>query len=155
MSALSPVAAPLLHDDVVHTTHSAAGESLLLRFLVQHGIVHRSLLNIIEIERVGSGTTLSLVDWLVQRGHVSEDTLTSVLAACLKLHTTDLAPFALADSSDEKPAQHATPVTKARHLTLVSSRPRASSDSATAHAVSSSVRRRTPLHLPHKVRRLA
>lgn len=110
------LATPLVHEDASRTTRSAIGESLLLRFLVQRGIVHRSLLKLIEIEHAGSGTTLSLVDWLVQRGHVSEDTLTEVLAACLSLQPADLAPFALAEPTPR------TPTRTVRHLRLVSSR---------------------------------
>lgn len=157
MSVYSPVAASLVPDDAERSARSAIAESLLLRFLVQRGIVHRSLLKLIEVERSGSGTTLSLLDWLVQRGHVSEEALTTVLAACLQLQPSDLTPFALADSSDGQPipAVHVEPATKARHLTLVSSRPRASSHTSIAHASSSPVRRRTPLRLPRKVRRLA
>jgi hypothetical protein len=115
----SPLARPLLHDDATRSARSAMGESLLLRFLVQRGIVHHSLLKLIEVERSGSGTSLSLVDWLVQRGHVSEEALTSVLAACLSLQPTDLAPFALT-----QPAQPARPKSarRTRHLKLVASR---------------------------------
>ena len=112
----SPLAKPLLHEDALHTARGALGETLLLRFLVQRGIVHRSLLKLIEVERCGSGTSLSLVDWLVQRGHVSEETLTSVLAACLSLQPADLAPYALTQPTRPKSAR------RARHLKLVSSR---------------------------------
>lgn len=112
----SPLAKPLVHDDAARTARSAMGESLLLRFLVQRGIVHQSLLKLIEVERSGSGTSLSLVDWLVQRGHVSEEALTSVLAACLSLQPADLAPYALKQSARPKSAR------RARHLRLVSSR---------------------------------
>lgn len=111
-----PLARPLPDDDDTRAARGAIGESLLLRFLVQRGIIHRSLLKLIEVERAGAGTSLSLVDWLVQRGHVSEEALTSVLAACLSLQPADLAPYALARPARQKPAQ------RARHLRLVSSR---------------------------------
>ena len=153
---MSAHSVPLVHG-AARAARSSIGESLLLRFLLQRGIIHRSLLKLIEVERSGSGSSLSLVDWLVQRGHVSDEALTSVLAACLKLNPGDLTPFALAkpaDQSSEIP-ERAEPVAKARHLRLVSSRPRASSDTPTAHATSSPVRRHTPLQLPRKVHRSA
>lgn len=125
MSAHGTLAAPLVHDDAARTARCAMGESLLLRFLVQRGIIHQSLLRLIDVERVGSGTTLSLVDWLVQRGHVSEEALISVLAACLQLQTSDLAPFALDPLSTTHapsgPDHTAITNPKPRHLRLVSS----------------------------------
>lgn len=141
MSAHSPLAASLTHDQ----TPPPVAERLLLRFLVQRGVIHRSLLNLIEIEHSGSGSTLSLVDWLVQRGHVSEEALTSVLSACLNLQPRDLARFALAP----EPSRTRTP----RHLKLVSSRP-GPSDTPTTDTSSFPDRRRR-LQLPRKLRRLA
>jgi hypothetical protein len=155
MSARHRHAAPLTHRQAARTARTTIGESLLLRFLVQRGIVHQSLLKLIEVERAGSGTTLSLVDWLVQRGHVSEAALTSVLAACLKLQPNDLTPFASFQSEGAGTEADANPPKSARHLKLVSSRPRASSDASPTHATSSPDRRRTPLHLPRLVCRSA
>ena len=110
------LATPLVHDDAARTIRTAIGESLLLRFLVQRGVLHRSLLKLIEIEHAGSGTTVSLLDWLVQRGHLSEETLTEVLAACLTLQPSHLAPFALPEAAPQKTTK------TERHLRLVSSR---------------------------------
>lgn len=61
------------------------GEALLLRFLVQHGLLAHGLLKAADIERRGAGSPLSLLDWLVCRGHISENALTFAMAHCLRL----------------------------------------------------------------------
>ena len=67
---------------------------------------------------IPKGTTLSLVDWLVQRGHVGEDTLAAVLGQCLNLASGEPA------APPAPPATRAwpRPLGRARHLRLVSSR---------------------------------
>jgi hypothetical protein len=155
MSAPHRLTAPLNHHDAARGARTTIGESLLLRFLVQRGIVHQSLLKLIEVERAGSCTSLSLVDWLVQRGHVSEAALTSVLAACLKLQPNDLAPFALAPSDPTGSGTNVDTPRPPRHLRLVSSKSRTSSDGTPSRATSSPARRRTPGQLPRLVRRSA
>jgi hypothetical protein len=79
--------------DLSRAERAVMGEALLLRFLVQHGLVANALLKAADIERRGAGSRLSLLDWIVRRGHVSENALTLAMAHCLRLGPPD-APFA-------------------------------------------------------------
>jgi hypothetical protein len=162
MSAVLHRLAPSVpHGATSRSARVPVAETLLLRFLVQHGIMSPSLLKLIDIERAGAGTSMSLLDWLVQRGHVSEEALTAALAACVRLHPEDLAPFArdqfAEETSDEgrgarrsdapcpRHSTHDPSASKRRHLRLVSSRPDVPRSSAAD--------RRAPR--PHLVRRTA
>ena len=48
------------HQDLSRSQRAAMGETLLLRFLVQHGILPGGLLKAANAERLGSGSSLSL-----------------------------------------------------------------------------------------------
>jgi hypothetical protein len=94
---------------------TALGETLLLRFLVRHGIVTQGLMLALEAERAGANTRASLVDWMVQRGHISEEQLAAALIWCMRL-----TPDEAAHSANDVPSPPAAP-RRASHLRLVSS----------------------------------
>jgi hypothetical protein len=116
------------------TQRAAMGETLLLRFLVQHGLLPAGLLKAADVERRGAGSALSLLDWIVRRGHVSEEQLTLAMAHCLRFAHFEPVPMAGGKAIELTPGakvRQATPSARHRRLSLrlVHNGPRRAGDS--------------------------
>jgi len=63
-----------------------------LSLLVREHALPAALLLVIDAERNGAGTEMPLIDWLIHRGHITEEQIASALAYCLRLSPLDPAP---------------------------------------------------------------
>lgn len=123
----------LLERLATRAERTAIGEALLVRFLVQNQVLPNGLVVAVDAERQGAGEPMSLIDWMIYRGHLTEGQLVSALAHCLRLDpigsvTAAAAPApAITDPASDRKRRR-------DHLRLVRGRP-SSADSRGASSV--------------------